>query len=93
LNLVVKVLEKGDKKFIFWVERNISVFLKIIEKELDSKVQKFMRWDDLIILCEWKTKMINYAKEKSLITKKEIEIATEILPCCFDEILLESINL
>jgi len=93
LNLVVKVLEKGDKKFIFWVERNISVFLKIIENELDSKVQKFMRWDDLIILCEWKTKMINYAKEKSLITKKEIEIATEILPCCFDEILLESINL
>ncbi len=93
MNLVVKVLEKGDKKFIFWVERNISVFLKIIEKELDSKVQKFMRWDDLIILCEWKTKMINYAKEKSLITKKEIEIATEILPCCFDEILLESINL
>ena len=93
MNLVVKVLEKGDKKFIFWVERNISVFLKIIENELDSKVQKFMRWDDLIILCEWKTKMINYAKEKSLITKKEIEIATEILPCCFDEILLESINL
>lgn len=93
MNLVVKVLEKGDKKFIFWVERNISVFLKIIENELDSKVQKFMRWDDLIILCEWKTKMINYAKEKSLITKKEIEIATEILPCCFDEILLESITL
>ena len=35
-----------------------------------------MKWDDLIIRCEWKTKMIKYAKEKSLITKKEIELAT-----------------
>jgi hypothetical protein len=51
-----------------------------------------MRWDDLIIRCEWKTKMIKFAKEKSIITQKNIELATEILPCSFDEILLESIN-
>ena len=51
-----------------------------------------MRWDDLIIRCEWKTKMIKYAKEKSLNTQKNIDFATEILPCSFDEILLESIS-
>lgn len=36
--------------------------------------------------------MIKFAKEKSLMTQKNIELATEILPCSFDEILLESID-
>ena len=78
--------------FILWLEKNITIFLNIIEKELDDKNCKSMRWDDLIIRCEWKTKMIKYAKEKSLNTQKNIDFATEILPCSFDEILLESIS-
>ena len=51
-----------------------------------------MRWDELIIRCEWKTRMIKYGNEKSVLTQKNIGYATETIPCSFDEILLESIS-
>lgn len=61
LKLVKETIEFADLKFISWLNDNCDLFGSIIEDELLKNMQqaKSIRWDDLIIRCEWKKEVLD----------------------------------
>ena len=55
LNIVRFTLENCDPVFKDWLEDNTAYFKTVVKEELcDKPAAKSMKWDDLIIQCEWK---------------------------------------
>jgi len=55
LNIVRFVLENCDSVFKEWLEDHPDYFNTIVKDEVCEKPSaKSMKWDDLIIRCEWK---------------------------------------
>ena len=68
LKLVKEVIENADKKFQDWLEDNTEMFCQIIENDLlksDQKI-KSLRWDDLIILSEWKKQVLDFVQDNRI---------------------------
>jgi hypothetical protein len=47
-------LENSDAKFKDWLEDHADYFIDIIKNELIDHNITGMKWDDLILRCEWK---------------------------------------
>ena len=69
-----------------WLEANFVYFKSMIEDELLNNEQKSksIRWDDLIIRCEWKKEVIDYVDQFQISSKEDINAVSIEKPCSFD---------
>lgn len=58
----------------------------MIKNELLNNEQKSksIRWDDLIIRCEWKKEVLDYADQNQITSRDEINLVSIDKPCSFD---------
>ena len=91
LKIVKETVENADAKFQDWLEANTELFCSVIEKELlgqESKA-KSIRWDDLIIRCEWKKEVLDFVDANEMTPSREaVEQATVSMTCQFDTQIL-----
>lgn len=67
------------------METNVDLFCSVVNNELkDKSKSKGVRWDDLIIRCEWIKEIIEFMNESSSGTHAILEQATFDMPCQFD---------
>lgn len=66
LNILRFVLENSDPIFVDWLEDNIDYFNDIIRNEVADQNKQGMKWDDVILRCEWKWKI-----QQALVTHKQ----------------------
>lgn len=80
------MIEFADSKFFSWLEVNFEFFRNIVETELLSNTEKVksLRWDDLIIRCEWKKDIVDYIDQNQVSSKDEILLVSVDKPCSFD---------
>lgn len=86
LKLIKEMIEFADSKFFSWLEVNFEFFRNIVETELLSNTEKVksLRWDDLIIRCEWKKDIVDYIDQNQVSSKDEILLVSVDKPCSFD---------
>lgn len=67
----------------------------MVNNELLNNEQKAksIKWDDLIIRCEWKKEVMDYVNQYSITNKDDIDHVSIEKPCSFDyETLKEMIE-
>lgn len=85
LKLLKETVDNADEKFQEWLEENTDLFCKIVNEELLNKdAAKNIRWDDLIIRCEWKKELLASLDQFDAKTCELIEQASLKYPCQFD---------
>lgn len=91
LNIVRFVLENCDPAFKEWLEDHPDYFNTIVREEVcDKPAAKSMKWDDLIIRCEWKWSLEQLFEQDQ--THKEVVMdLTKVYPLQFDAILAKEI--
>jgi len=63
LTVVKFALENGDDKFDQLLQDNPQFFIDIVKNELCDKKIIGMKWDDLILKCEWKLNVVQYIED------------------------------
>lgn len=65
LKVLKETVENADNQFLQWLEVNLRLFCNIVENDLLGKT-KSIRWDDLIIRCEWKADILKFIEESNI---------------------------
>jgi len=60
LTIIKLSLENGDSGYLELVQENPEFFINMVETELLDKLNLGLKWDDFILLFEWKYKLNTY---------------------------------
>lgn len=86
LKLLKETIEFADQKFLLWLKSNFLHFCKIVDEELlrNEQQAKSIRWDDLIVRCEWKQEIMYFVDQNGITSREHINQVAVEKPCSFD---------